>query len=77
LTGAFPVGLIGSAFRAGEVFVAPLTDAIRESAPEALVFTVEMAPVGGSLLLALRACGCEEAVEVGELGGLIHSAIGR
>lgn len=77
LTGAFPVGLIGSAFRAGEVFVAPLTDAIREFAPEALVFTVETAPVGGSLLLALRACGCEEAVEADELGGLIHSAIGR
>jgi N-acetylglucosamine kinase-like BadF-type ATPase len=77
LTGAFPVGLIGSAFRAGEVFVAPLTDAIREFAPEALVFAVEMVPVGGSLLLALRACGCEGAVEVEELGGLIHSAIGR
>jgi len=77
LTGAFPVGLIGSAFRAGEVFVSPLTDAIRGFAPEARVFAVEMAPVGGSLLLALRACGCEGAIGAEELGGLIHSAVGR
>jgi N-acetylglucosamine kinase-like BadF-type ATPase len=77
LTGAFPVGLIGSAFRAGEVFTAPLTDAIRGFAPEARVFAVEMAPVGGSLLLALRACGCEGAIGVDELGGLIHSAVGK
>ena len=77
LTGAFPVGLIGSAFRAGEVFVSPLTDAIRGFAPEARVFAVEMAPVGGSLLLALRACGCERAIGVQELGGLIHSAVRR
>jgi N-acetylglucosamine kinase-like BadF-type ATPase len=75
LTGAFPVGLIGSAFRAGEVFVSPLTDFIRGFAPEARVFAVEMTPVGGSLLLALRACGCEGAIGVQELRGLIHSAV--
>jgi N-acetylglucosamine kinase-like BadF-type ATPase len=75
LTGAFPVGLIGSAFRAGEVFVAPLTDVILGFAPEARVFTVEMAPVGGSLLLALRACGCEGALSVEELGRLIEGAL--
>jgi glucosamine kinase len=77
LTGVFPVGLIGSAFRAGEVFVAPLSDAIRGFAPEARIFTVEMAPVGGSLLLALRACGCEGALSGEELGGLIDSAVTR
>ena len=33
-------------FRAGEVFVTPLTDAIHEVAPDARVFSVEMAPVG-------------------------------
>jgi glucosamine kinase len=75
LTGAFPVGLIGSAFRAGEVFVAPLSDAIRAFAPEARVFTVEMAPVGGSLLLGMRACGCEGALSGEELGGLIDGAL--
>ncbi len=74
LAGAFPVGLIGSAFRAGEVFVSPLTDAIRAFAPEADIFPVEMAPVGGSLLLAARACGLEGAISVDELARLIDGA---
>jgi len=77
LTGEFPVGLIGSAFRAGEVFVAPLTQAIHEVAPEARVHPVEMAPVGGSLLLGLRACGLEEALSLDELGELIEGALVR
>ncbi len=75
LTEAFPVGLIGSAFRAGEVFISPLTDAIHAFAPEARVFPVHMAPVGGSLLLALRACGHEGAVAVEELARLIDEAV--
>jgi N-acetylglucosamine kinase-like BadF-type ATPase len=74
LTGAFPVGLIGSAFRAGEVFVSPLTAAIHALAPQADVFPVEMPPVGGSLVLALRACGCEGAISVDELARLIDAA---
>jgi N-acetylglucosamine kinase-like BadF-type ATPase len=75
LTGDFPVGLIGSAFRAGEVFVSPLTDAIHAIAPEARVFPVHIPPVGGSLLLGMRAHGLEGAVEVGELGKLIESGL--
>ena len=75
LTGDFPVGLIGSAFRAGEVFVSPLTDVIREFAPAARLFPVEMAPVGGSLLLALRACGSEGTLSGQELEGLIEGAL--
>jgi glucosamine kinase len=75
LTGAFPVGLIGSAFRAGEVFVDPLAGAVHSVAPEAEVSVVEMAPVGGSLLLAARACGCERAVPVDELRRLIDAAL--
>jgi N-acetylglucosamine kinase-like BadF-type ATPase len=75
LTGDFPVGLIGSAFRAGEVFITPLTDAIHAVAPEARVFPVEMAPVGGSLRLGMRACGVEGDGE--ELGTLIGSALAR
>jgi len=74
LDGAFPVGLIGSAFRAGEVFVSPLTGATHALAPEAHVFAVEMAPVGGSLLLAARACGLEGAISAEELAGLIDGA---
>jgi glucosamine kinase len=75
LSGEFPIGLIGSAFRAGEVFVVPLTHAIHEVAPQARVFPVEMAPVGGSLLLGMRACGCEGALSGEALGGLIASAV--
>lgn len=72
---AFPVGLIGSAFKAGAVFVEPLTRAVHELAPRARVSLVEMAPVGGSLLLALRACGCEGALTGAELGQLVDEAL--
>jgi glucosamine kinase len=75
LSGDFPVGLIGSAFRAGEVFVAPLTAAIRGFAPEARVFPVEQAPVAGSLLLGLRARGCEQALPRQQLEALIEGAL--
>jgi glucosamine kinase len=72
---AFPVGLIGSAFKAGAVFVEPLSRVIHESAPQALVSVVAMAPVGGSLLLAARACGCHERLDPGELHQLIEAAL--
>jgi N-acetylglucosamine kinase-like BadF-type ATPase len=71
----FPVGLIGSAFKAGPVFVQPLTRAIHACAPNARVGTVEMAPVGGSLLLAARACGSGEAIAAAELSKLIDDAL--
>jgi N-acetylglucosamine kinase-like BadF-type ATPase len=57
LEGEFPVGLIGSAFKAGALFTDPLTRVILKMAPQAQVSVVEMAPVGGCLLLAARACG--------------------
>jgi N-acetylglucosamine kinase-like BadF-type ATPase len=53
----FPVGLIGGAFKAGSLFVDPLTATVTARAPRARVAQVGMAPVGGSLLLAARACG--------------------
>jgi glucosamine kinase len=76
---SFPLGLIGSVFKAGPLFAEPLAAAVRESAPGAQVAIVEMAPVGGSLQLALRACGCGEALGAGELrrlldGALVHAA---
>jgi len=71
----FPVGLIGSAFKAGPVFVEPLTRAIHACAPRARVSTVEMAPVGGSLLLAARACGDGDAIAATELSSLIEEAL--
>ncbi len=70
----FPVGLIGSALKAGHVFVDPLTRAIHEHAPGARVALVEMAPVGGSLLLAARACGRSDAIAPAELSRLLDEA---
>jgi glucosamine kinase len=71
----FPVGLIGSAYKAGPVFVGPLTRAIHEHAPAARVGAVEMAPVGGSLLLAARACGRSDAIVPAELSRLLDEAL--
>jgi glucosamine kinase len=75
LAGEFPVGLIGSAYRAGAVFVDPLTRAIAELAPAAVVSVVEMAPVGGSLLLAARACGADAALAGIDLAGMLTAAL--
>ncbi|MGH2855785.1 MAG: BadF/BadG/BcrA/BcrD ATPase family protein [Solirubrobacteraceae bacterium] len=74
LQGDFPVGLIGSAYKAGAVFVDPLTQAIHALAPQARVAVVEMAPVGGSLLLAARACGAEDALAGTDLARFIDEA---
>jgi glucosamine kinase len=73
--GQFPVGLIGSAFKAGRVFVEPLTRSIHACAPGARVERVEMAPVGGSLILAARACGAGERVSTKDLDGPIAAAL--
>lgn len=69
----FPIGLIGSAFKAGPLFVEPLSAAILASAPRAIVSSVEMAPVGGSLLLAARACGAQ--LDAGDLAPRIEQAL--
>src|SRR5262249_42305986 len=45
--GDFPVGLIGSGFKAGALFVEPLVARVRQVAPQARVSVVEMAPVVG------------------------------
>jgi N-acetylglucosamine kinase-like BadF-type ATPase len=71
----FPVGLIGSAYKAGRVFIEPLTRAIHEHAPQAEVTAVKLAPVGGSLLLAARACGHVEELTRDELERLIDTAL--
>jgi N-acetylglucosamine kinase-like BadF-type ATPase len=74
---AFPVGLIGSAFRAGAVFVDPLVALIHQAAPGARVSLVEAAPVGGSLLLAARACASGEQLAADELTRLLDVALAR
>ncbi len=77
LHGDFPVGLIGSAFKAGSVFVDPLTREVRAFAPAARVAVVEIAPVGGCLQLAARLAGREQAVAGEQLRGLLDDALAR
>lgn len=74
LEGQFPVGLIGSAFKAGDVFVQPLSKAVQEVSPQATVRVVGAEPVSGALMLALNACGAREAIEPDELDRLVRSA---
>jgi N-acetylglucosamine kinase-like BadF-type ATPase len=75
LTGEFPVGLVGGNYKAGGMFIEPLTRAVRQVAPEARVATAEMVPVGGALLLAARACGRGELLERQALAQLIVRAL--
>jgi N-acetylglucosamine kinase-like BadF-type ATPase len=72
----FPVGLIGSAVKAGALFVDPLVSTVRRVAPQARVSVVEMAPVVGSVLLAARAGGREQGAEPEGLSGLIAGQLG-
>lgn len=75
LEGEFPVGLIGSAFKAGAVFVEPLERRIAERAPGARIAVVEIAPVAGALMLATRASGLQERFDVRSLGAMAQSAL--
>lgn len=75
LEGKFPVGLIGSAFKAGDVFVRPLSEAVRQLAPGAEVAVVQAAPVSGALMLALSACGVPGAIDPTELDALVTGAL--
>ncbi len=73
----FPIGLIGSSYKAGGVFVEPLVAAIHESAPSARVSAVDAAPVSGALRLAVRACARDEALSEVELAALVDDALDR
>jgi N-acetylglucosamine kinase-like BadF-type ATPase len=75
LEGPFPVGLIGSTYKAGEVLLAPLRARVAEAAPQASVEIVESPPVAGSLLLAAQACGCAQAIDPKQLAGLLDAAL--
>ena len=77
LDGEFPVGLIGSAYKAGPIFVDPLAADIHALAPRADVHVVDMAPVGGALLLAARAAHAEQALADIDLSTLIDTALPR
>lgn len=75
LQGAFPVGLIGGGFKAGPVFVEPLSAVIHEAAPQARVATVSMPPVGGCVLLAARAAGYDTPLDQAGLERSLGAAL--
>ncbi|HWY90823.1 MAG TPA: BadF/BadG/BcrA/BcrD ATPase family protein [Solirubrobacteraceae bacterium] len=77
LSGEFPVGLIGSAFKTGALFVEPLAAFVCERAPQASVAVVEMAPVGGCILLAARVAGRGQALDPAELKAWLDAALAR
>ena len=74
--GEFPVGLIGSGFKAGSLFVDPLVSTVRQAAPQARVSVVKMTPVVGSVLLAARAGGREQGAEPEGLSALVAAQLG-
>ena len=75
LDGAFPVGLIGSSFKAGQIFVDPLTDAIAQLAPDARVSVVDAPPAAGALMLALSSCGRAQDADVTAIGRALDAAL--
>jgi N-acetylglucosamine kinase-like BadF-type ATPase len=75
LDGAFPLGLTGSGFKAGALLVQPLAELVHQHSPEAAVEVVQLAPVGGSLLLAARACGHAEELPREQLATLLDAAL--
>jgi len=72
----FPVGLIGSAFHAGEVFVAPLRDCVGEEAANAAVTVVDTPPVAGSLMLAAAGCVAGAELTATALAPVLERALG-
>ncbi len=73
--GDFPVGLIGSNWKAGAVLVDPLLARLRDVTERARIAVVDAAPVTGVLRLALRACGCDGAIAEEQLGALVDRAL--
>jgi N-acetylglucosamine kinase-like BadF-type ATPase len=71
----FPVGLIGSAFHAGEVFVGPLRECVVERAANAAVTVVDTPPVAGSLMLAAHGCVAGASLTASELAPVLERAL--
>lgn len=75
LQGDFPVGLVGGVFKTAQHYLASLRSEIHLYAPQARVAVVEMAPVGGSLLLAVRAAGGGPTLDRFALEPLVEQAV--
>ena len=57
------------------MFLEPLCAFVAQVAPRARVSVVRLAPVGGSLLLAARACGAADALDPDQLAPLLDPAV--
>ena len=60
LDGSFKVALVGGVFASGDLLRKPFEASVRTFAPQAQFVVPEIPPVGGSLLLALRAEGAAD-----------------
>ncbi len=69
-----PVATVGSTFRAGDVLIGPMREALRRAAPRAELTGPQLAPVGGALWLAARLAGVEHLLDPGLLAAAIESA---
>jgi len=72
---SFPVGLIGSAFHAGEVFIEPLRACVGKETANAVVNIVDTPPVAGSLMLAAHGCVSGVSVTATELAPALERAV--
>lgn len=74
LTGTFPLGLIGSNWKAGELLRSPFEAAVRTVAPDAVLRVPEMPPAGGSLIVAAMAAGERERINTAQLPSMFNVA---
>jgi glucosamine kinase len=72
--GPAEVTLIGSNFRAGEVFIGPLREHLRHVTGGRDFAAPKLPAVGGSLWLAARAAGAEEQIDAQALAAALRDA---
>jgi N-acetylglucosamine kinase-like BadF-type ATPase len=73
--GPADVTLIGSNFRAGEVFLGPLRERLRPVLGDRDFSVPRLPPVGGSLWLASRAAGAETRLRADDVAAALDSAL--
>ena len=73
--GPADVTLIGSNFRAGEVFLGPLRERLRPVLGDRDFSVPRLPPVGGSLWLASRAAGAETRLRAGNVVAALDTAL--
>ncbi|MFZ4515090.1 MAG: BadF/BadG/BcrA/BcrD ATPase family protein [Acidimicrobiia bacterium] len=75
LTGAFPLGLIGSNWKAGALLRDPFEAEVRVVAPDALLRIPDMPPAGGSLIVAAMAAGARDRLDTAKLPAMFRAVM--